>query len=300
MHLLVRLVFQFITSTCCFEKLSPQSLLQFYSRIGKFRIESASNGTQYQCDIRASDTELECSIMALKAQSPIGFEAIPAIETIVMVEGSNEGWSMMANIMTVTETQAAHDRLFFSLSGPHSEMNVFYDDINFVHIPKDCQQQMLNSDFEVGDSRFWYPTAKKFIDFEIVSSGISESQYSMMIQPRLGQFEGVGLRQNIDSRCILEGQEYLISAKFRLLDVANLDLGVACDPAKKTVNSVTHCPTVTIHGTNCAGGDVEYLFFNEKESFIWDKEKFNEYERVFTVNADFASCEVSIVFFNFF
>ena len=275
-------------------------LLQFYSCVGKFRIESASNGTQYQCDIRAVDTELECSTMVLNAQSSLGFEAASPVETIVVVGGSKEGWSMMATIMTVTEKQAAHDRLFFVLSGPHSEMNVIYDDISFAPIPKHCQQQVLNSDFEVGDSRFWYPTAKKFIDFDIVSSGISESQYSMMIQPRLGEVEGVGLRQNIDSRCILEGQEYLISANFRLLDATDLALGAPCDPAMKTVNSPTHCPTITIHGENCAGDNVELLFFNEMDFFIWDKEKFNKYEVVFPVSAEIASCEVSIALFNLF
>ena len=240
--------------------------------------------------------------MVLSAQSPIrseGTEVIPAVETIVMAEGSDEGWSMMADIMVVTERQAAHKRLYLLLSGPHIGMNVFYDDISFAFIPKDCQEQVLNSDFEVGDSRFWQPTNKRSTGFDIVSSGANKAGYSMMIRPLLEQNTGYenGLRQNIDSRCILEGQEYLISAKFRLLDATDLASGVECKPTDLNPAWASHCPTITIRGRSCAGNTkVEYLFWNEIEFFQWDKDNFNSYEKTFTVNAEIASCEVSIVF----
>ena len=269
----------------------------FYLCIGKFKIVKASNGKQYQCDIRVTNSELECSNMAMRAQTAIGTESITVAETTVTAGGSDEGWSTMAGIMTVTERQATHDRLYFVLSGPHQNMNVFYDDISIKPITDSCQQQVMNSNFEDGDSRFWQPTNKNYIDFDISSSGASGSQYSMMIWTLHSQYTGNSLRQILYSPCILEGQEYLISAKFRLLDAADLASGVICTPSDRNVGSSAHCPTITIRGTNCAGNDVEYLFWNEIEFFQWNKDGFNNYNNVFTVDAAIASCEVGTLSF---
>ena len=53
-------------------------------------------------------------------------------------------------------------------------------------------------------------------------------------------------RQTIDTRCLVEGQQFLIIAKFKLLNAADLTLGVECLPLVLNVGYSTHCPTVRV------------------------------------------------------
>ena len=260
----------------------------FYT--GKFRIESASNGTKYECDRRVWEGELECSNILIRSDSAIGHYEKRYAETVAMAQDIYEGWSIMAGIMTVTEKQAAHDRIYVRLYGPDTNMNVFYDDISIVPIPKSCESLVLNGGFEGGDSRFWLPSDRRYIDTDIASFGANGSKYSLMVQ----KYTSNRIIQNLDTRCLVEGQEFVISAKFKLINATDLTSGVECTPSLVNVYDPKHCPTITIRGTECGGTNQEYVFWNDIDQFQWDPNDFNDYEKVFPVGADLALCEVSI------
>ena len=106
------------------------------------------------------------------------------------------------------------------------------------------------------------------------------------------------VRQTIDTRCLVEGQQFLISAKFRLLNATDLTLGVECTPTVLNTRYSTHCPTITIRGRGCTGSEIKYLFWNEIDQFEWNPNEFNDFEKMFTVGAEIASCEVSGLFYS--
>ena len=200
----------------------------------------------------------------------------------------------MAGIMTVTEKQLSHDNMLFILSNTHQNMNVFYDDISMVPMSRSCDNLVLNNDFEVGDSRFWSPSYSKYLKAEISNIGADGSKYSLMMIPKAPSHTGDNMKQSLDARCFIEGQEYLISAKFKFLNSTDLASGVDCIPGSLNVNKPTHCPTITIRGDSCNGNDVEYIFHNDIDQYQWDPNGFNNFEKVFTINSEIASCEVRI------
>ncbi len=253
---------------------------------GKFRIESASNGTQYECDQKAWTGELLCARLLIYAD----YESMKYADTVAVSRDiQQQGWSIISGIMTVTEKQADHDNIFARLYGTHENMNVFYDDISIVPIPKSCQNLVLNGDFEVGDARFWLQGenySKRTLDVEIFSLGANGSRYSLMLQ----NFSIERFGQRLDSRCLVEGQEFQISAKFRLLDVNNHASGIECDTSIRRNGSVSNnCPYVVIRGRECADDTVDNVYWND--NFQWDANDFNDFEKSFVVGPEMASCE---------
>ena len=222
-----------------------------------------------------------------------GNESIEFAETVPMASSLYNGWSIIAGIMTVTRKLIDHERISVVLYGPHKDMNVYYDDISIEPIPKECTNLILNGNFEVGDTRFWRVSNRNYIDVEISDVGADGSNYSSMMRPMIHSYTGNSLRQQLDPRCLIEGQEYLITAKFKLLNTTNLSSGVECLPNELNVGRSSHCPTITIKGTGCIGSDLEYVFWNEIDDFRWEPDAFNNYEKLFAVGAEISLCEVS-------
>ena len=261
---------------------------------GKFKLERVSDGTMYECDRSSNGGETQCSYIYFYVESSLGDESFLVGETVPIHQDLSDGWSMMAGILTVSELQVAHNRLFIRLYGPHESLNVFYDDFSIVEIPETCTNIILNGDFETGDLRFWRPSYTPVIDFDVSSYGAGGSNYSMMIQ----KYTDHGITQHLDSRCFSEGQDYLIRAKFKLLNTTDLVSGVSCDPTSRNLGDANHCPSVCIRGHGCVGNYVrEAFYFNDIEGFTWNSNEFNSYESVFTFDADLAACEVSVQFF---
>merc|ERR1712176_1032506 len=153
---------------------------------------------------------------------------------------------------------------------------------------------LLNSDFEIGDSRFWLPNDRKRIDTDISSVGANGSKYSLMIK----KYTSNRVRQTLDTRCITAGQEFSITAKFKYVAISDLATGMECSPTVLNLYSKDHCPTVRIVGSGCTSetGSVGYTLWNDIENFEWSKDDFNDYEKILTIDSELASCEVSIYF----
>ena len=259
-----------------------------------FRIERALDDTRFECDRSATGQDLECSYMFLQVVSDTGVvELLTYGETVAAAPGLNHGWSMLSGIIQITTKLVNHKELHVIPYGTHQAMNVFYDDFNIVPIPRSCQNLVLNGDFEAGNTRLWKTSSMSHIDVGVFALGANGSQYSVMTQPMQLSYNGHRIGQDLDTRCLEEGQEFLISAKFRLLDSTDLASGVDCVPSDRNVASSNHCPTVTIRGSGCTGGNAEFLYWNDIPLFQWDPDGFNNYEKVFTVSSFLASCDVS-------
>lgn len=219
-----------------------------------------------------------------------GYENDYIAETVATEKDFDDEWSLMAGIMTVTEKKALNDWIYVRMLGPNPAMNVFYDEISIVPMPRSCENLVLNGNFEEGgDSRFW-KTSWPGVGLGISAHGANGSSYSMMVQ----KYTGHGVLQELDTRCIAEGQEFLISAKFKLLNTTDMVSGVECKPTILNQWDPTHCPFVTVRGYGCIGNDIEYNFWNNINQFEWNPNEFNAFEKVFPIGAEIASCEVSI------
>ena len=228
--------------------------------------------------------------MQIFAEDGKDSEGIRYAEAVAVTPDAVDGWSIMAGIMTVTEIQADHNEINVRLYGSHESMTVFYDDISIKPLPRMCDALVVNGDFEIGDTRFWLPNDRADIDVDVASFGANGSKYSMMIT----KYTTSRIRQNLDTRCLTEGQEFLISAMFKLVNSTETSTGLSCNPLIKNERDVQACPNVNIRGEKCAGGDLRYVYWNEKVD-PWDANGFNAYESVYTVSADISTCEVSLL-----
>ena len=121
----------------------------------------------------------------------------------------------MSGIMAATDIVAAHNSMRLYLYGTHEAMNVFYKNISITPIPQTCGSQIWNGNFEVGDSRFWKPSSVNLIGMSMFNAGAGGSDYSVMTWLLYGEANDQSISQELDVRCLDEGHQFLISAKFR-------------------------------------------------------------------------------------
>ena len=140
-----------------------------------------------------------------------------------------------------------------------------------------------------GDSKFSRPSNKRYIDIHISSLGANRLQYSLM----LNEYTGRNARQTVDMECLMGGQQFLISSdnRFRLLNAADLTLGVEYIPSVLFHKYHTHCPTVTIWGRGTIQYDLKYLLWNEINQVQRNLHEFNHSKKEFTVGTQIASCK---------
>lgn len=276
------------------KRLRTKVLTKFFSyNAGKFRIERASNGESIQCDRSVHQTELNCGYIFIRAESPLGAESVSIASTVATAPNLHQGWELMFGIMTVTEKQAAHNKIYTFLSGPHHSMNVIFDDVSIVPFKRSCDVIVMNGDFEIGDSRFWEPSNANFILMNISSQGANTSNYSIAIEPkRKDSYTQSSIRQKIDVTCLRESQELVIKAKLKLLDSSDLEKGFECDPRQWNVGRSSHCPSISITGTDCEEGNIDNLYWNEVETSQWNQNEFNEFQAVFQVQTNLLTCQV--------
>lgn len=83
--------------------------------------------------------------------------------------------------------------------------------------------------------------------------------------------------QKLDPLCFIVGEEYDIRAKFRLLDATSGE-GLWCD-VNHQWNSANNCPSVSIYGQSCTGGNVYWRFYNALggDDLTWKVEEYNDF-----------------------
>lgn len=189
--------------------------------------------------------------------------------------------------------------------------DVIVDNFSVYHIPKQCGALILNPSFEDGTATYWqmsdYRPRQKVNLYSPGASG--ESDFALRVYDRDHHWRG--MRQRLDTRCFVVGEEYSITAKFRLLDAATGG-GAACDLNAKVsgfkicdlrcvkMSIVNHlitvsefskwvvnmqyeelpnCPMVVIYGHECAGNDEYWSLWNAfiGDDLNWDPDSFNDF-----------------------
>ncbi len=89
---------------------SHKHLLSFNFNSAIFRIESASNGTKYECDLSATDGALLCSHLHIELVSELEEQGTKHFLSgiVAVAQGLKDEWTVMSSVLTVTEKFAAH------------------------------------------------------------------------------------------------------------------------------------------------------------------------------------------------
>mmetsp|Transcript_31842 Transcript_31842/g.73213 ORF Transcript_31842/g.73213 Transcript_31842/m.73213 type:complete len:3134 (+) Transcript_31842:2040-11441(+) len=255
-------------------------VIRFYSRY-----ERITTGESERCDFYATSGELECPHFNMHARSDANQEWRRITNVAMVHDSMYTGWDMAVGVVTMNESYANNNHL--RLYGNHAPevMNVYLKDFSMERIPFDCNELVLNSDFEDGTTSFWLPGTRSITNFEPVSPGADGSKFSFMLH-RPNRYWAS--HQYLDSRCFVSGQKYLITAQFRLLNAED-DSGFTCIPGDKS-HGDEHCPTVRVRGYGCTSADQDLFFWNEIPFATWDPDGFNAFQADLDITDEMSTC----------
>ena len=229
---------------------------------------------------------------------------------------SESNWNHYAGIYTVSDEDESHDSMTLILGrNSHKDARIIFDNVQMQSLPRNCSNMLQNGDFEFGDSSFWRQNYG--IDrFELIdnSNHGTSGDYSLRYnQKDSNGFYNKYVYQVLESRCFVEGQQFRITAQFKMLNYTS------DEPFDCNVDST--CPRVYLRGkyefvvvqhlillhwtrltcfyigigNDCSvnNGYKGYKLKNDNEGWIADE--FNPYSYDFTVNSDLASCSTFLV-----
>jgi len=190
-------------------------------------------------------------------------------------------WTLRPN-----QAQADFTKMYFD--GISTAYDVIVDNIEVKHLPKQCNALVENPSFNNCSAAFWQATDRDRMKLKLYSPG-SEGQGDFALRAYARDHSWRGIRQQLDKRCFVTGEEYKISAKFRLLN-ATSGAGVHCNTNDQWMSG-KNCPSVMIYGEECAVGANRYIywrFWNTVQG--WQKDAYNDFRNGFLVNDALASC----------
>jgi len=189
-----------------------------------YRLED-SGGNTFECDPNADQTLDECPYIRMRG--PIYTQVGRAMP---IHPGVSDGWNMMTGIFTLNEASANYESMFLEIEGAHKDVTIVLNDVSFEPLPKTCDQSIVNPSFDDGSAFAWnYNT--RLLDISVVEAG-EDDNYALRFQHDQWHYY---LRQEIDTRCIVEGQEFLVSAKFQLLNATSSEEPVGCDRGSRNL-----------------------------------------------------------------
>jgi len=93
--------------------------------IAKFRLERSSDGAPIRCKRSDYWTEYECGYSHIRAEGEqLGNEQKDFGATAAIIQDLYDGWDRLTGIWTVTEVQAANDKIYLRLWGAMSFMMI--------------------------------------------------------------------------------------------------------------------------------------------------------------------------------
>lgn len=188
-----------------------------------------SDGNSYECDLTKHDGTHECAQMRVKSYSHNDGHPHPYVANTVAVESSvSQGLNKMTGIFTFGAGEANHYQMFMHIFGPHIDSSIILNDVSIEPLPKDCQQVVVNPSFDDGSAAFWKPYDWPRPVISITKS--VDDDFSLLFRRESGH--GTYISQTLDTRCIVEGQDFILSAKFRFFNETNLSEPLGCDPGQ--------------------------------------------------------------------
>ena len=190
-------------------------------------------------------------------------------------------------LWTLRPNQAKADFTKIYFDGISTAYDVIIDNIQVKRLPLQCNTLVENPSFSNGSSAFWQATDRDRMKLNLYSPGADgPGDFALRAYNRDHQWRGI--RQQLDKRCFVTGEEYTISAKFRLLN-ATSGAGLHCLTNDQWMSG-KNCPSVMIYGEGCAQPtpNIYWRFWNTEQG--WQKDAYNNFSNRFIVNAALSSC----------
>ena len=272
---------------------SCMNLNDRYQITAKMRMKNAQ-GSYVDCDIRVTSGEHYCGRARIETRTslPMGNRNAYVGNVVAVAEDQYDGWSIMTGTFTMNEFELNHLNMHLRFVDSPITNTIIYDDISMVPIPMTCEEMILNPSFQ-GTSSFW-KADHYAVKYSIINdSGVGNSEYALLFERT--ETEGYGthhyLYQDLDVRCITQGEELEISAKFKILDDSDLTKVLTCDTSDTSPYTETHCPLMFLYGYNCGNGaSVSQELFSESQD-TWSTTHFNQFRFDFVVDENFATCK---------
>eukprot|EP00986_Skeletonema_menzelii_P003357 scaffold1026_cov141-Skeletonema_menzelii.AAC.8 len=251
---------------------------------------SAKIKSDANCLIYSWDSNARCNDLGFHTNKA-GVREYHRVGYITADTPDEDGWHHVHGIHVLNENGEKPDlaKLYFPDANP--AWDVYTADVKAYVLEQNCQALVMNPDFEEKDL-YWTQWDRDRSKVKVIP-GEGESGHALRVYDRDHSWRGIF--QELDSRCFILGEEFTISAKFRLTDASLA--GVTCDPNYQyNSNEGTQCPSVVVYGKKCANGDVYQQFWNAASDKTWNAEGWNNYEASFEVNAALAACKSVKVF----
>jgi len=201
----------------------------------------------------------------------------------------DNGWYLISGLYSLRPTMVGpqmYSKLLFL--GTNTEYDVVIDNAQIKHLPKQCGALIENPSLENG-ALYWQSSDRWRAKVSLYSPGASgEDDFAYRAYQRDHSWRGI--RQKLDPLCFVSGEEYSITAKFRMLNATDGE-GVMCDVNRQhTTNDV--CPSVSIYGFNCPSNTKYWRFYNALggDELVWDPDSYNDFSAAFTVDDELSVC----------
>jgi len=195
------------------------------------------NGAIRDCDI---DTE-KCPEIKMTIRYPLNDDdvkiVIYTIGNAVRYFDLVDGYFLLQGVVEITEEIANAAAVQFNIKRNRRDYQMFADNISMEKIDSNCDELVLNGQFNEGDSRFWDRLSGSSLD--IIGPGASGSD-----DYALKGYKG-GPQTLIRPECLEDGARYLALSKFRL-SIDN-DSYLPCNP---TATGSTKCPRMLFRTKN--------------------------------------------------
>ncbi len=158
--------------------------------------------------------------------------------------------------------------------GMPDSYNMVIDDAHVKLLPKQCTNLVENPSFQDG-SLYWQSSDRRRAKMALYSPGASgDGDFAIRSYQRDHSWRG--MRQRLDHLCFVSGEEYSVSAKFRMLNATGH--GVTCDVNKQWTTTDV-CPSVTIYAWSCPGPNVYWRFYNALggDELGWHPDSYNAF-----------------------
>jgi hypothetical protein len=165
------------------------------------------------------DSEVICPAAKLWIRNQINDRGMNVSETKISISSGYVRpyalgtWNLLHGILTIDASIAAASSVAFFVERQRTGAVMMIDSVSIRLIPKDCSQLVFNGFFDDGTSRFWGKTTTR--DSLNLDMTVFDENWSLQMSGRLSKDDSP--RQEIRIGCMSERNQYLATAKFRLL-----------------------------------------------------------------------------------
>lgn len=189
----------------------------------RYRLEDSDENT-FECNMQANDIT-KCPYMKILPwiQGPSWDAAGTVGKNMPIHPVVSDGWAMLTGIFTLDEADANYDSMYARIEGSDSAATIVLNDVSVEPLPKICDQIIVNPSFDDGSAFAWNRNVGS-LDVSVVEAG-ENGNYALKFAHNQGHKI---LFQDLDTRCFVDGQEFLFTAKFQLLNASD-EQPVDCD-----------------------------------------------------------------------